>query len=710
MCGVAWCWTGAGEDAEDAFGPVRAFGPPALDGIAELPFPALNGAFDGLYPPGLQWYWKADFVDELPDAAVAAHVEHGARLPSMHSTMHLYPIDRTVQRVGRQDTAWADRGSRYAQVIVGVDPDPAAAPQLRDWARAYHDALHPHSAGGAYVNMMMHDEGPERIRASYRDNYDRLVEIKRRYDPGNQFRINQNIDPNGRRPASSVATRVSRPDEPGALTFDGRVSRDAPPFPRARSSGYGRGVSIGTASETRLDGAAVRELEASFQGRLVRPEDPDYDEHRKVWNGSISRFPALIARCTGVRDVVAALRFARESDLAIAVRGGGHSFPGLSTCDAGIVVDLGPMKGIRVDPAARTARAQAGVLWGELDRETQAAGLATTGGIVTHTGIAGLTLGGGIGWLQRKHGLTVDQLLAVDLVTADGDLVRASATEHPDLFWAVRGGGGNFGVVTEFEFRLHPVGPIVFAGPVFWAIEDAPDVLRFYRDWIADAPDELMTIVVHRKAPPLPAVPRELHGQPVVAVVGCHAGSVDAGEAAMAPLKAFGSPVLDLCEPKPYVAHQAMFDPSFPHGWWYYMRACDVVELSDDVIDITVEHARQIRSPLTTFPIWQMGGAVARTGEDATAFGGRGAGHTFNITGVTESREGFEEEQEWVRGFWSALEPHRTGVYVNFLMEEGAERTREAYGAERYDRLAAIKRRYDPDNRFRLNQNILPSP
>jgi hypothetical protein len=461
-------------------------------------------------------------------------------------------------------------------------------------------------------------------------------------------------------------------------------------------------------TEIKLDEAAVRELEGAFRGELVQPGSPAFDEHRKVWNGSIDRSPALIGRCTGVADVIAAVRFARDTGLPVAVRGGGHSFPGLSVCDGGIVVDLRPMKGIRVDPETRTARAQAGVLWGELDRETQAFGLATTGGIVTHTGVAGLTLGGGIGWLQRKHGLTIDQLLSVDLVTAEGEFVKASETENPDLFWGLRGGGGNFGIVTEFEFRLHPVGPIVFAGPVFWPMEKAPDLLRFYREWSAEAPDELMTIVVQRKAPPLPFVPPELHGKPVVSVVCCYAGPVDDGEAVVRPLKAFGSPVLDLCEPKPYVAHQAMFDASFPHDWWYYMRACDVAELTDEVIDIAVDHSLRIRSPLTAFPIWQLGGAVARVAEEDTAFNGRGAGHTFNITGMTATADGFEAEREWVRSFWSALEPHHTSVYVNFLMDEGLERVRQAYGAERYERLQALKRKYDPDNFFRLNQNIPP--
>ena len=466
---------------------------------------------------------------------------------------------------------------------------------------------------------------------------------------------------------------------------------------------------MSTTAEMKLDETALRELETSFRGQLIQPGHGSYEEHRKIWNGSIDRRPALIARCAGVADVVAALDLAKRGDLQVAVRGGGHSFPGLSTCDGGIVIDLGLMRGVRVDPEAGTARAQAGALWGDFDHETQAFGLATTGGIVTHTGVAGLTLGGGIGWLQRKYGLTIDQLIGVDLITAEGELVKASAAENVDLFWGVRGGGGNFGIVTEFEFRLHPVGPNVLAGPIFWPIEESPRVLRFYREWIADAPDELMTIVIHRKAPPLDFVPAELHGQLVVAIVCCYAGPPDEGARVLRPLKDFGSPALDLCEPKPYVAHQGMFDPSFPHGRWYYMRACDVAELTDDVIDITVEHSMRIRSPLTTFPIWQMGGAVARVHDDDTAFSGRSAGHTFNITGSTETAAGFDEEREWARSFWSALKPHHTGVYVNFLMDEGQDRVREAYGAAKYERLKALKRRYDPKNLFRLNQNISPT-
>jgi hypothetical protein len=462
------------------------------------------------------------------------------------------------------------------------------------------------------------------------------------------------------------------------------------------------------AAEIELDRGALDELRASFRGELVRPTDPTYDAHRKVWNGSIDRHPALIARCTGVADVIAAVRFAREAGAVVAVRGGGHSFPGHSVCDGGVLIDMGPMRGIRVDPEARTARVQAGVLWGELDRETQAFGLATTGGIVTHTGVAGLTLGGGIGWIQRKHGLTIDRLLSVDLVTADGEFVKASASENADLFWGVRGAGGNFGIVTEFEFRLDPLGPTVLAGPIIWPIEDSPKVLRFYRDWIAEAPDELMTIVVQRKLLPLPFLPPELHGRLVLSIGCCYAGAAEKGEEVVRPLKQFGSPLLDLCMPKPYLTHQAMFDATFPHGWWYYVRSCDVAELGEDVIDVMVEHGSRIVSPVTSIALWQMGGAVRRVGESETAFNNRDAGFTFNINGNSKTAEGFEAERAWARGYWSALEPHHTSVYVNFLMDQGEEAIRLAYGPDKYDRLKALKRRYDPDNFFRLNQNIPP--
>jgi hypothetical protein len=463
-----------------------------------------------------------------------------------------------------------------------------------------------------------------------------------------------------------------------------------------------------TAALATVDDASLQDLRASFRGPLIRPAEADYDERRRVWNGSIDRHPALIARCTGVADVLAAVRFARKHELLTAVRGGGHSFPGHSTCDGGIVIDLSPMKGARIDPEGRTARAQAGLLLGELDHETQPFGLAVPAGIVTHTGIAGLTLGGGTGWIQRKYGLTIDNLLSVDLVTADGQFVRASERENPDLFWGVRGGGGNFGIVTEFEYRLSPLGPQVLAGPLFWPMEQAPGVLRFYREWIAGCPDDLMTVVVQRRAPALPGMPAEMVGRPVIGVVACWAGPTEDGERVLKPLKAFRAPVLDLCKPKPFVVHQSSFDPSFPHGQWYYVRSCDVAGLNDTIIDTMSDFGQRIVSPITSVAVWQMGGAVGRVGENETAFNGRDAGFTFNINGNTKTGEGFEAERQWARDYWSALGPYHTSVYVNFLMAEGEARIVQAYGAEKYRRLKALKNTYDPTNLFRLNQNITP--
>ena len=466
---------------------------------------------------------------------------------------------------------------------------------------------------------------------------------------------------------------------------------------------------VRTSERTNVDASALQELAAGFRGEIVRPDSPSYEEARKIWNGSINRYPAVVARCAGVADVRAAVKLARQTGLRVAVRSGGHSFPGQSVCDDGLVIDLSLIKGVRVDPDNHTARVQAGVLLGELDRETQEFGLAVPAGIVTHTGLAGLTLGGGIGWLMRKYGLTIDQLLSVDMVTADGSFVKANERENADLFWGVRGAGGNFGIVTEFEFRLNPVGPTVLAGPIFWPMEQSAEVLRFYRDWIAEAPDELTTIVVHRRAPPLEIIPADLHGKPVVAVICCYSGDPEEGEKVVRPMRQFGSPVLDLCSPKLFITHQSMFDPSFPHGWWYYFRSADLATLSDPVIDIVADNAMKMTSPLTAFPIFQLGGAISRVDENATAYNGRSAGHTINVNATTATADGFEEECNWSRNFWTELKPYHQSVYVNFLMDEGEDRIREAYGAEKYDRLAKLKAKYDPENMFRLNQNIKPA-
>jgi FAD/FMN-containing dehydrogenase len=450
-------------------------------------------------------------------------------------------------------------------------------------------------------------------------------------------------------------------------------------------------------------------LRACVRGPVIRPGDADYDEARAIWNGAIDRRPACVARCTGVADVVAAVRFARERDLLVAVRSGGHGVGGHAICDGGLVIDLSPMRGIRVDPVARIARAEAGVLWGELDRETQLFGLATVGGIVTHTGIAGLTLGGGIGWLMRKHGATVDNLVSVDLVTAEGELLTASEEENPDLFWGVRGGGGNFGIVTSFEYRLHPVGPIVLAGPIFHPLEDAPRVLRFYREFIPAAPDELTTIFDLSVPPPLPSLPEEVHGKPVVMVGACYAGPPEEGVEVVRPLKEFASPIVDRLEPKPYTALQSMFDPLVPHGWHRYWKSVELPPLTDDAIDTLVEHASALTSPKSYCIVFQLGGALARVGEDETAFSQRDAAHNVNINAVwTEEDPDAERHIAWARDFFEAMQPHaRERVYVNFLGDEGADRIHQAYGGQ-YERLVELKRAYDPTNVFRMNQNVDP--
>jgi FAD/FMN-containing dehydrogenase len=458
-----------------------------------------------------------------------------------------------------------------------------------------------------------------------------------------------------------------------------------------------------------LDGGAIAGLSRQFQGALIRPGDAPYDAGRRVWNGAIDRHPALIARCTGAADVRAAVHFARERDLLVAVRGGGHNVAGTAVCDGGIVVDLSPMKGTWLDPRARVVRAQAGLLWGELDHETQAFGLATTGGIVSHTGIAGLTLGGGLGWLMRKHGLTADNLLSADVVTADGALVRAGADENADLFWGLRGGGGNFGIVTSFEYRLHEVGPTVLAGLLLHPAARAREVLSFYAEFIAGAPDELMSIVILRKAPPAPFLAKEIHGQPVVIIAVCWAGAVGDGERAIAPLRGFGAPLADVIGLTPYTSHQGLIDASVPHGLGYHWKSEYLRPLGDALIDTLVAHAWRAPTPECYAAVFHMGGAVARGDPDGSAFEDRRAAHAMTIDGVWSDPAASEACVAWVRGFWGAVRPHSTGrVYVNFLGEEGEDRVRAAYGPTKHERLRALKRRYDPANVFRLNQNIVP--
>jgi FAD/FMN-containing dehydrogenase len=450
-------------------------------------------------------------------------------------------------------------------------------------------------------------------------------------------------------------------------------------------------------------------LEDNFDGELVRPGDSGYDDARKIWNGAIDRRPGLIARCKSVAGVRAAVRFAREHELLVAVRGGGHGVGGHAVCDGGVVVDLSPMRCLAVDPAARRVRAEAGVLWGELDAASQPFGLATTAGIVTHTGIAGLTLGGGIGWLMRKHGATVDNLVAAEVLTADGGLVTASEQEHPDLFWGIRGGGGNFGVITSFTYRLHPVGPTVLAGPIFYPMQEAAGVLRRYRDAVADAPDELTTIVNLRTAPPLEFIPSELHGRPIVAVIACYAGQIAAGERILAPLRRLGTVLFDGLEPKPYLDLQRMFDPGVPHGWHYHWKTWELPPLADAAIDVLAEHCAVPPTPQSYCIIFQLGGAMARVGEDDTAYSQRDAAHNVNINAVSLPEHDPAAATRWAHELHAGLEPFaEERAYINFLADEGQDRVRAAYGERKYERLVALKTQYDPSNLFRLNHNIAP--
>ena len=447
-----------------------------------------------------------------------------------------------------------------------------------------------------------------------------------------------------------------------------------------------------------------------FLGEVLEPGDEGYERARQIWNGDIQRRPARIARCTGAADVLAAMRFARERELPVAIRGGGHAVAGHALCEGGLVIDLSAMTGVRLDPLARTARAQGGCLWRHVDHEAQAFGLAVTGGIVTHTGIGGLTLGGGIGHLMRRFGLTIDSLVSCDVVTADGEFLVASQDEHPDLFWGLRGGGGNFGVVTSFEYRLHSLGPTVLAGLLAWPMAEAGEVLRFFRDFVADAPDELGIMANLRLAPPLPAFPEELHGQPIVALIVCYTGPIDEGQDALRPLREFKAPALDTVGPKPYVAHQAMFDAAYPHGRHYYWKAWKLPPLTDAPIDVMVEQASSITSPLSAIPIFTLGGAVGRVDDDATAFTGRSAAHDINFVAswLPDDPEP-ERHKAWARTAWESMRPFADGVYVNFLSDEPAPHVQVAYGEHKYARLAALKNKYDPSNVFRFNQNVPPA-
>jgi FAD/FMN-containing dehydrogenase len=451
-------------------------------------------------------------------------------------------------------------------------------------------------------------------------------------------------------------------------------------------------------------------LRGRFRGALLRPGEEGYDEARRVWNGAVDRRPALIARCAGADDVALAVRFARERDLPASVRGGGHAVAGHAVVDGGVMIDLSLMKAVRVDPGGRTARAAGGVLLGELDRATQQFGLVTPSGIVSYTGIGGLTLGGGLGYTMRRFGLTVDNLLGVDLVTADGEAVHVDAWTEPELFWGLRGGGGNFGVATAFTYRLHQLGPMVLGGPVFWALEDAAEVLGAVRELAPSAPDELGIVLFLRLAPPNPALPPELPGTPVLGLNLVWAGDPAAGRAAVAPWRRIGRPLADLVRPAPYLFVQSSLDAGNPHGLHYYWRSQRVPDLTEAVVDRLAGLAGSITSPLSYVAGFAMGGAVTRVDGDATAVGEREAGYELSIVAAWPPPDPSPERHvAWVRGGSEALSPYRTGVFSHFLSDEGPAGVEDAYG-DRLKRLTALKDRWDPANVFRHNANIPPTP
>jgi FAD/FMN-containing dehydrogenase len=458
-----------------------------------------------------------------------------------------------------------------------------------------------------------------------------------------------------------------------------------------------------------VDVTKIESLRSAMRGSLLREGDPGYVESRTIWNGMIDRRPALVARCTGAADVMCAVDFARENALMLAVRSGGHNIAGNAVCEGGMMIDLSRMNLVRVDPQARIAHVGAGATLGDLDHETQAFGLAVPVGINSTTGVAGLTLGGGFGWLSRKYGLTVDNLLAADVVTADGKLLRASATEHPDLFWALRGGGGNFGIVTRFEFRLHPVGPDVLAGLVVFPIEQARSALTQYRDFAKALPDEAAAWIVLRKAPPLPFLPASIHGKEVIIFALFHAGDPVRGQALFEAVRRFGVPAGEHIGVQPLTAWQSAFDPLLTPGARNYWKSHNFARLDDGLFDLVLKYLRELPSPHTEIFIGQLGGATSRVAPDATAYSERSAEYVMNVHGRWETAAEDNAGIAWCRRLFDDAAPFATGgVYVNFLTEDESDRVSKAYGGN-YRRMTQIKARYDPSNLFRLNHNVKPA-
>ena len=457
-----------------------------------------------------------------------------------------------------------------------------------------------------------------------------------------------------------------------------------------------------------LGEATVQELREAVRGEVLTPDDDGYAEARRIWNGAHDgRRPAVIVRCTGAADVIAAVGFARSNDLTIAVRGGGHSIAGFSTLDEGIVIDLSPMNGVRVDTEAQRATVGAGAVWADVDHEAQAHGLATTGGLVSSTGVAGFTLGGGIGWLMRKHGLACDNLVSADVVTADGQLVHASESENADLFWGLRGGGGNFGIVTQFEFELHSVGPTVYAGPIFYSADADGDLLRLFREWAPGASDDVTAVIDLTTAPPLPVIPEAWHGKKVAAFIATSAGPVEEGNGHVSEFRDVAEPVADLLGPMPYAVIQTLIDPLWTKGTHAYFKATNLARLDDELIDRLSELHLQAPGPQCEIHVHQMGGAVARVGDGDTAFAERSMPYVLNAVTGWHDPDAADAHINWARAVIEAASEASTGLaYVNFLGD--ADAARSSYGDETYQRLVELKNQYDPTNVFRLNQNIEP--
>ncbi|PKK83234.1 MAG: FAD-linked oxidase [candidate division Zixibacteria bacterium HGW-Zixibacteria-1] len=463
---------------------------------------------------------------------------------------------------------------------------------------------------------------------------------------------------------------------------------------------------LGNGATASVNEAAVEGLETAMRGELLRSGSEGYDEARTIWNAMVDKRPALIARCAGASDVRLAVSFAARYGLLTAVRGGGHNIAGNAVCEGGFMIDLSQMRSVRIDPGARVAHVEPGATLGDFDREAQSFGLATPVGINPTTGVAGLTLGGGFGWLSRKYGMTVDNLLAVDIVTADGELLRANEKENPDLFWAVRGGGGNFGVVTRFEFRLHPVGPEVLSGLIFLPLSDAVPALKLYREYVKGLKDETSVWVVLRQAPPLPFLPEKYHGKNIMAFALCHVGDPEEGLKAIEPLRGFGKVIGEHVGVQPFTAWQAAFDPLLTPGARNYWKSHNFVELSDEVIDIAVEYTSKLPSPQCEVFLGLLAGQVNRVSKDATAYSHRDINYVLNMHGRWEEPSDDNRCIGWSRDFFKELTPHASGgVYVNFLTAEETDRINAAYGGN-YERLLKIKLKYDPENLFCLNQNI----